>query len=148
MDGGSWKGLRARARMTQTHLAIAAGVSERSVQRLESGRRVGFETLRAVGAVLGADATPAQPAAPQGRAPGPGPGWTDELVVRAVGMWMSGMGGEDIALVLGSGLTKNSVICKMFRHGAAFRGARPLDDTESPYPPVRPGFPGPDPVPA
>lgn len=44
---------REAARMTQAHLAAAAGVSRDTVVRAETGRGVGPESLRAIGAVLG-----------------------------------------------------------------------------------------------
>jgi len=47
---------RASARMTQRHLAAAAGVSERTVSRAERGDSVAAESVRALCAVLGLDA--------------------------------------------------------------------------------------------
>lgn len=47
---------RARARMTQEHLARAAGVSEKTVRRAERNERISHENLRALCAVVGLDA--------------------------------------------------------------------------------------------
>ena len=123
MRANTFKHLRAAACMTQAHLAKAAGVSVRSVQRLEAGMSAGAETLRAVCAVLGGNASDhsgkARPTAPVGKAR---PEWSDELLDEVVAMWRAGMGGEAIALRLGRGLTRNNVLCKMYSLGLAFEG--------------------------
>jgi len=48
---------REHARMTQAHLAVASGVSVRTVVRAERGARIGHESARALCAVLGLDAS-------------------------------------------------------------------------------------------
>ncbi len=123
MRKDTFRHLRVAACMTQAHLAKAAEVSVRSIQRLEAGLPVGPETLRAVCAVLGGNASE-QSVSDRPRAPFDGnrPVWSDELLDKAVAMWRAGMGGEAIALRLGRGLTRNGVVCKMYRLGLAFEG--------------------------
>jgi transcriptional regulator with XRE-family HTH domain len=48
---------RLAQRMTQAHLAQAAGVSEKTVRRAEQGERLQPESVRAISAILGLDAT-------------------------------------------------------------------------------------------
>ena len=56
-QGVAVRGARVAKRMTQAHLASAAGVSEKTVRRAENGDRIGHESLRALCAVLDLDAT-------------------------------------------------------------------------------------------
>lgn len=48
---------RLAQRLTQAHLAQAAGVSEKTVRRAEQGERLQPESVRAISAILGLDAT-------------------------------------------------------------------------------------------
>ncbi len=52
---------RARLKMSQEHLASAAGISARTVVRAESGFRVSGESLRGICAVLGLDSASLAP---------------------------------------------------------------------------------------
>jgi Predicted transcriptional regulators len=52
-----YKDARIARPMTQEELAIAAGISIRTVRRLEAGKSVGAESKRAVASVLGISAT-------------------------------------------------------------------------------------------
>jgi transcriptional regulator with XRE-family HTH domain len=52
---------RARLKMSQEHLASAAGISARTVVRAESGFRVSGESLRSICAVLGLDSASIAP---------------------------------------------------------------------------------------
>lgn len=56
MDGKALREARRGQRMTQAHLALAAGVSERTVIRAERGVAVAAESWRSICAALGLDA--------------------------------------------------------------------------------------------
>ncbi len=73
--GNALAGARQRQRMTQAHLARAAGVSERTVRRAERGAPLSDEVARSLCAVLGTDLSEVPrtcggtPAAPASRRP-------------------------------------------------------------------------------
>lgn len=48
--------------------------------------------------------------------------WTEERVEYAKRRWLEGASGAQIAAEIGDGMTKNSIICKMFRLGFSFQG--------------------------
>jgi len=48
--------------------------------------------------------------------------WTEERVEYAKRRWLEGGSGAQIAAEIGDGMTKNSIICKMFRLGFSFQG--------------------------
>lgn len=56
VQAAALKAGRARARMSQRHLAQAAGVSDRTVRRAEAGLPISDEVIRSLCAVLGIEA--------------------------------------------------------------------------------------------
>ncbi len=73
------KSARRGALMTQEILATAAGVSGRTVARVEAGEEASVETLRCLGAVLGIDLT--SPDAQAGTLPALSDRWADDGVL-------------------------------------------------------------------
>lgn len=76
---------RERRHLTQDELAIRAGVSARSIRRIENGQRVASETIRSVAAALDVDAVdlPSQSPAPADR-PSPAPEGVVSLLDEAI----------------------------------------------------------------
>ena len=79
---------RQAAIMTQEHLAAAAGVSAKTIARMERGNETSAETLRAVGAVLGINFSSAS-CRDQAVEPGPADaGWFEDRVLGESQGWL------------------------------------------------------------